>query len=85
MFVFEFEKPLFEFVYERPHCEPLLALPPTFSSSIVCTFSALLQVFVSVSSSLIRSTGDDGTRIINFRLCIEKEEACQGSIFILYD
>ena len=35
MFVLEFEKPLFEFAYERPHCDPLLALPPTFSSSMM--------------------------------------------------
>ena len=33
MFVLEFEKPLFEFAYERPHCDLLFALPPTFSSS----------------------------------------------------
>ncbi len=39
MFVFEFEKPLFEFAYERPHCEPLFALPPTCSSSTVCYLS----------------------------------------------
>ena len=31
----EFEKPLFEFAYERPHCDLLLALPPTFSSSMM--------------------------------------------------
>ena len=36
MFVFEFEKPLFEFAYDRPHCAPLFALPPTFSSSTIC-------------------------------------------------
>lgn len=41
MFVFEFEKPLFEFVYERPQCDPLFALPPTFSSSTVCAFPTL--------------------------------------------
>ena len=35
MFVLEFEKPLFEFAYERPHCDLLLALPPTFSSSMM--------------------------------------------------
>ena len=36
MFVFEFEKALFEFAYEIPHCAPLFALPPTFSSSTIC-------------------------------------------------
>lgn len=35
MFVLEFEKPLFEFAYERPHCDLLFALPPTFSSSMM--------------------------------------------------
>ena len=35
MFVLEFEKPLFEFAYERPHSDLLLALPPTFSSSMM--------------------------------------------------
>jgi hypothetical protein len=35
MFVLEFEKPLFEFAYERPHCDLLSALPPTFSSSMM--------------------------------------------------
>ena len=35
MFVLEIEKPLFEFAYERPHCDLLLALPPTFSSSMM--------------------------------------------------
>lgn len=35
MFVLEFEKPLFEFAYERPHRDLLLALPPTFSSSMM--------------------------------------------------
>ena len=35
MFVLEFEKPLFEFAYERPHCDPLLASPPTNSSSMM--------------------------------------------------
>lgn len=35
MFVLEFEKPLFEFAYESPHCDLLLALPPTFSSSMM--------------------------------------------------
>lgn len=35
MFVFEFEKALFEFAYARPHCAPLFALPPTFSSSTI--------------------------------------------------
>ena len=33
---FEFEKPLFEFAYERPHCDPLFALPPTIRSSMIC-------------------------------------------------
>ncbi len=35
MFVLEFEKPLFEFAYERPQSDLLFALPPTFSSSMV--------------------------------------------------
>lgn len=35
MFVLEFDKPLFEFAYERPHCDLLSALPPTFSSSMM--------------------------------------------------
>ncbi len=35
MFVLEFEKPLFEFEYATPHCNPLLALPPTFSNSTI--------------------------------------------------
>ena len=35
MFVLEFEKPLFEFAYESPHCDLLLAFPPTFSSSLM--------------------------------------------------
>ena len=35
MFVFEFEKALFEFAYETPQLAPLFALPPTFSSSTV--------------------------------------------------
>ncbi len=36
MFVLEFEKPLFEFAYDKPHEAPLFALPPTFSSSTIC-------------------------------------------------
>ena len=28
MFQFEFEKRLFTFQYEKPHCESLLQLPP---------------------------------------------------------
>ena len=35
MFVHVFENELFEFAYERPHCDLLLALPPTFSSSMM--------------------------------------------------
>lgn len=35
MFVLEFEKPLFEFADERPHCDLLSELPPTFSSSMM--------------------------------------------------
>ena len=35
MFVLEFEKPLFEFAYERPHRDPLAAEPPTFRSSMM--------------------------------------------------
>ena len=35
MVVLEFEKPLFEFAYERPHRDPVLALPPTYSSSMM--------------------------------------------------
>nr|DAO06198.1 MAG TPA: hypothetical protein [Caudoviricetes sp.] len=35
MFVFEFENPLFEFASATPHREPLLALPPTCSSSTI--------------------------------------------------
>lgn len=33
MFVLEFENPLFEFAYDKPHCDPLFAFPPTFRSS----------------------------------------------------
>nr|DAU13864.1 MAG TPA: hypothetical protein [Bacteriophage sp.] len=35
MSVLEFEKPLFEFAYERPQCDPSSARPPTFSSSMM--------------------------------------------------
>lgn len=35
MFVLEFEKTLFEFAYERPQRDLLLALPPTNSSSMM--------------------------------------------------
>lgn len=34
MFEFELPKPLFEFAYDKPHCDLLLALPPTCSSTI---------------------------------------------------
>lgn len=37
MFAFEFEKPLFAFEAERPHCEPLFALLPTYSNLIQST------------------------------------------------
>lgn len=36
MFVLEFENPLFEFEYAKPHCDPLFAFAPTFSSSVTC-------------------------------------------------
>ena len=35
MLSFAFEKPLFEFAYDRPHCEPLFALLPTMRSSTI--------------------------------------------------
>lgn len=38
MFVLEFEKPLFEFAYARPHWAPLFALPPTFSNRTTSAF-----------------------------------------------
>ena len=46
MFVLEFEKPLFEFAYERPHCDLLLALPPTFSSSMMYHLFFTRSMFV---------------------------------------
>ena len=82
MFVFEFEKPLFEFVYERPHCEPLLALPPTFSSSTACTFSTLRQVFVSLPSSPSEAQGGRDTHYNFLISAFGKEEAFSG--FNLY-
>ena len=42
MFVLESENPLFEFAYDKPHCVPLFAFPPTFRSS---TPSAIRRYF----------------------------------------
>lgn len=37
MFVFEFENPLFEFEYARPHWDSLFEFAPTISSSVTST------------------------------------------------
>ena len=79
MFVFEFEKPLFEFVYERPHCEPLLALPPTFSSSTVYCLSDLVTGLRVLAAVTVRSTMTAGHALVSIFI-LRGEEAVQDSV-----
>lgn len=55
MFVLEFEKPLFEFAYDKPHCDLLFAFPPTFRSStpsairvclVLCVTRHILRIYL---------------------------------------
>ena len=55
MFVLEFEKPLFEFAYDKPHCDLLFAFPPTFRSStpsairvclVLCFTRHILRIYL---------------------------------------
>ena len=72
MFVLEFEKPLFEFAYDKPHCDLLFAFPPTFRSSTPSAISGMscFMFHKTYPSDLLVTACLEATRGLSIRIFV---------------